>query len=166
MKQRCPVGGERNHLEGPLFARVALAAQEIERHGQPVVDLHLVDDGDVELVEDQRLRDMGGEFRVALDDRHRARTPALVGRRKLGCTAERKCRDQVDREGGRVIVIDDDRDIRLGLPHPFLRLHESGKHPLPIRFLRAAIVEGGTDGGNVRRSNTCDDLGHDSLPFG
>ncbi len=103
---------------------------------------------------------MRGERRIALDHRHRPRPPALVGRRKLRRAAERESRDHLDRERRGVIVVDDDGDVGLGLPHPLLRLLEAREHPLPIRLLGLAVVERRADGGHMRRTYSCDDSGH------
>src|SRR5581483_8913395 len=155
------VDGERDDPERPLLVGVELAAEEIERHREPVIDLHLVDDGEIELVEDDRLRDVRGEFGMALDHRHRARAPALVGGREFGRTAERERRDQVDRKRRGVVVIAHDRDVGFQLPQPLLRLHETREHPLPIGLLGLVVVERRADGGHVRRADAGDDLGHD-----
>ena len=159
------VDRQRNDLERPFLLRVLLAAQEVERHRQAVIDLHLVDDGQVELVENDRLRDVSGERGVALDHRHRPRPPALVGGRELGGAAEREGRDEIDRECRRMVVVDHDRNIRLGFAHPRLRPLEAREHPLPVGFLGPVIVERRADGGNVRRAYTCDDRCHGSLPL-
>ena len=80
-----------------------------------MIDLHLVDDGEVELVEDDRLRDMRGELGMPLHHRHRPRAPAFVGGRKFRRAAERESRDHLDRECGGVVVVDHDGDVGLGL---------------------------------------------------
>ncbi len=144
------VDGERNHRARPVRLLVDLAEQEIHRHRHAVIDFHLVADGEVELVEDHRLRDMRGQRRMALDHRHRPRAPALVGWRELGGAAQRESRDQIDRECRGVIVIDDDGDVGLGLAHPLLRFLEAREHPLPVRLLGLAVVERRADGGHVR----------------
>ena len=157
------VDGQRDHRARPCVLR--LPEQQVHRHGQSVIDLHLVDDGEVELVENDGLRDVRGERGMALDHRHRARAPALVGGRKLRRAAEREGRDHLHREGGGVVVVDHDRDVRLGLRHPFLGFLEAREHPLPIGLLGLAVVERRPDGGNMRRAYTCDDLCHGSLPL-
>ncbi len=157
------VDRKRDHRARPVILR--LPEQEVHRHGEPVVDLHLVDDGEVELVEDHGLRDVRGERGMALHHRHRARTPALVGRRKLRRATECEGRDHLHREGRGVVVIDHDGHVGLGLGHPFLGLLEAREHPLPVGLLGLAIVERRPDGGDVRRPNTCDDLCHGSLPL-
>src|SRR6185436_11842081 len=53
------VDGERNHATGPGRR---LAAHQAERHRQAVVDVHLVDDGQVEVVLDHAVRDVRGEL--------------------------------------------------------------------------------------------------------
>jgi len=64
-----------------------LSAHQRQRHGEAVVDVHPVDDGEVEVVLDQRLREVRGEFRMPLDRRHRPRSPAL---RRRARTRRRK----------------------------------------------------------------------------
>jgi hypothetical protein len=70
-----------------------------------VIDVHLVDDRHVELVEDRRLRDVPRELGVTLDDRDRARAPALVGRRERLGASDRERWDDLERERGRVITV-------------------------------------------------------------
>ena len=56
------VDRERNDLARPFLR---LAEHQRQRHGQAVIDVHLVDDGHVEIVEDQALRDVPGEIGMA-----------------------------------------------------------------------------------------------------
>ena len=72
------VDGERDDLARPF---VRSAEHHRQRNGQAVIDIHLVDDGHVELVEDQALRNMPGKVWMALHIRHLARAPAFVGGR-------------------------------------------------------------------------------------
>ncbi len=144
------VDGERNDRARPMAALVDLAEQKVHRHRHAVIDFHLVADGQIELVEDAGLRDVRGQRRMAYRDRHRPRTPAFVGRRKFRRAAEREGRDHLDREGRGVIVVNDDRDIRLGLAHPLLRFLKAREHPLPIGLLGLAVVERRADGGHMR----------------
>jgi hypothetical protein len=78
---------------------------------------------------------------------------------------QREGRNELHGEGGRVIVVDDDCHIRLGLRHPFLGFLETAEYPLPVGLLGLAVVERRTDGGNVGRAYTCDDCCHGSLPL-
>ena len=123
------VDGERDHRARPVRVLVDLAEQQVHRHRHAVIDFHLVADGEIELVEDDRLRDVRGERRMALDHRHRARAPAFVGRREFRGAAEREGRDQIDRERRGVIVIDDDRHIGLGLAASILAISRSPRTP-------------------------------------
>lgn len=54
-----------------------------------MVHVHLVDDGQVEVILDHALRDVGSQLGVADDLGHRARPPALVGGLELGGAADR-----------------------------------------------------------------------------
>ena len=165
LKQRWPVGGgvhhhvdgKRDHRTRPFGRR---PEHQVERHRETMVDLHLVDDGEVETVEDHRLGDVGSQRRMALDHRHRARAPAFVGGRKFRRAAECEGRDQVHRKRRGMVVIDFDDDVRLGGRHPRLGSFEAGKHPLPVRLLGLLVVDRGADGRHVRRSHACDDSSH------
>ena len=86
------IHGQRNDPAGPFLR---LAEHQGERHGQAMIDVHLVDDREIELVEDDRLRDMTGQHGMPDDGRHRPRTPAFVRRRKLRRTTQRECRNDV-----------------------------------------------------------------------
>lgn len=51
-----------------------LAEHQDHRHRQTMIDLHLVDDGRVELVEDAGLRDVPGQVGMSRHHQHRARS--------------------------------------------------------------------------------------------
>ena len=70
------VDREGDHLARP---RVDLAEDAAQRHGEPVVDVDLVDHGQVEILLDHLRGDVRGELRIADDLRHRARAVAFVG---------------------------------------------------------------------------------------
>ena len=156
------VDRKRDHRTRPVRILVDLAEQQIHRHGHAVIDLHLVADGEIEFVENDRLRNVRGQRRITLHHRNRTRTPAFVGGWKFRSAAERKGRDHLNRKRRRVVVVDDDRDIRLALAHPFLGFLETREHPLPVRLLGSAVVDCCADGRHMRRSDTCDDSGHGS----
>src|SRR5437879_3751035 len=127
-----------------------------------MIDFHLVDDGEVEAVEDRRRRDVRGKPRMALHHRHRARAPTLVGRRKLRRGAKREGRDELDREGRGMVVVDRDHDVRLYLRDPLLGLLEAGEDALPVWVFGLSIVDRSADGRHMRRGESCDDLCHDA----
>ena len=60
-----------------------LAAGDRQRHGEAVIDRHLVGDGHVELIEDEVLDQVPGELRMAVHRRHRPRAEAFVGHGEL-----------------------------------------------------------------------------------
>ena len=77
-----------------------------------MVHVHPVDDREVEIVLDHRLRDMCGKLRMTMDDRHRSGAPAFVGRLELGRAADRERGNHVQAEGRRMIVVDEKDDVR------------------------------------------------------
>jgi hypothetical protein len=44
-----------------------------------MIDVHLVDDRQIEIALDDELRDMRGELRMAFDDRYGTRAPTFIG---------------------------------------------------------------------------------------
>ena len=100
-----------------------------------MINLHLVDDGQVELIENNGLGDVGGERGMAFDDRHGTPPPALICWREFLGAAQRKRRNEVHRERGCVVVIDDDCDVGLCARHPFLGLFKAREDPFPVGFL-------------------------------
>jgi len=57
-----------------------LTEHQAERHSEPVVDVHLVGNGEVEVVLDDRLRNVSGGRRITDDLGHRARSqPSSAG---------------------------------------------------------------------------------------
>jgi hypothetical protein len=151
--------------EGNDRARPSLRLPEHERqrNGQAVVDIHLVDDGQVEVVLDHALRDMRGELRMADDLRHGPRSPAFVGRLELGRGADRERGNDLERERARVVVVHEEDDVRAMLPLPFLRELVAAEHLGPVRLGRLAEIERRADGGHVRGVNGRGDACHDQL---
>src|SRR6185437_11221948 len=90
-----------NNLARPLRR---LTEHQGERYGQAVVDIHLVDDGQIELIQNHGLRDMARQHRIAFDHRHRARAPAFVRRPEFLSTTECEGRNELERERGGVVV--------------------------------------------------------------
>jgi hypothetical protein len=157
---------ERNHRAGPgVLLRVQLAAHQRQRHGEAVVHVHLVDDGEVEVLLDDRLGDVRGQVRMADDGGHRARAPALVGRLKLRRGADGKGGNHLQAEGGGVVVVDQEHDVGLVVLHPLLGEFVALEDRLPVGFLGLAQVQGRADGGHVRGVDGCGDAGHGQAPF-
>src|SRR5215213_31527 len=77
--------GKRDYWTRPCLR---LAAHQAQRHRQSVVDIHLVYDGQIEVVLDHGLRDVRGEFRMTDDLGHGTRAPTLVGRHELAPGSE------------------------------------------------------------------------------
>jgi hypothetical protein len=98
---------------------------------------------------------MAGELRMADHLRHRARTPALVGRHVFGRGADREGRNQIEAERVGVIVVDQEDDIRLLLLQPLLGEVIAIEDRLPIRLRGLAKVECCTN----RRHMRCVDAG-------
>ena len=141
------VHGERDDRDRP---RLRLAVDQRQRHGEAVVDLHLVHQGEVELVEDEALGQVGGQVGAAGHDRHRAGPVPLVGRRELIGAAEREGRHEFGGERRRVVVVDEDDDVGDVLLRPGLRPLVAVEQRLPVRLLRSCR------GRSWRRRPGCD----------
>ena len=148
------VDRERDHLARP---RVRLAEHERQRHRQPVIDVHPVDDRHVELIEDRRLRDVPRELRMALHVGHRARSPAFVGGVEHVGAADGERRDHFERERRSVIVVDQHDDVRHVVGDPALAELVALEHRLPVRLRGLAEVDRGADGRDVRGCDACGD---------
>src|ERR1019366_1318404 len=103
---------------------------------------------------------MRRQFRMPLNDRNRTRPPAFVGWRE-GCgAADGKGGNHVQTEGGSMVVVDQEDDIRLVVFHPLFGEIIALEYGLPVGFLRLARVDGYTNGGHVRGIDGGGDFGH------
>ena len=144
---------------------LAFAEHHAQRHGQAVVDIHLVDDRHVEFVEDQALCNMPGEIGMADDIGHLARTPAFVRRRIALAAADREGRDELHVEGGCMVVIDQDHNIRLFLLLPFAGPVVPGEDRAEIIVALLALVVRHAEQRHMAAAHTCGYPGHlSSLP--
>ena len=91
-----------------------------------------VSDGEVEFIQNQRLGDVPGEVRMSVNWRHGAGAPALVGDRKFFGAAQCKSGNQLQRKGGRMIVVDDNSHIWIKILYPLLRFFKSFKQWRPV----------------------------------
>src|SRR3954447_25449367 len=148
---------KRDHRTWP---RLRLTAHQAQRHRQAMVDIHLVDDGEIEVVLDHRLRNMSGKFRMADYFRHRARAPTFVGRHEFRRGADRKRRDYVEAECVGMIIVDQKNDVRLVILQPLLGIFVALEDPLPIWLARLAEVERRADRGDVRGVDAVGNAGH------
>ena len=130
-----------------------------------MVNVHLVDDGEIKVLLNDRLCNVRCQLWMALNYRHRPRTPAFIGRLKLGCGTDGKGWNKVKTEGSCVVVVDQKNDIRLVVLHPLLAVLVALKNGLPIRLMGFAKVKGCTNGGNVGCENGGCNFGHDQLTF-
>ena len=156
------VHGQRHHLARPLVGR---AEHHRQRHGQAVIDIHLVDDGHVEFVENQALRDVPGQVRVALHVRHGARTPALVGALVAFAAADREGRDDVGIEGGGVVVVDQDHHVGLLRFLPLLRPVIAGEDRAEVIVAGLALIDRHAQQRDMAGADASGNAGHvSSLP--
>ena len=151
------VHGHRNDLHWPGFG---LAEHDRQRHGETVVHVHLVDDGEVEVLLDDRVCNMRSEGGMAFHYGHRTRTPAFIGRLEAGGATNGKRGNDVEAESGGVVVVDQNDHVRLLLGYPFLALGIAGEDLLPVRFVRLAVVQCCTDGGHMAGGDGSSDTGH------
>jgi hypothetical protein len=115
-----------------------------------VIDVDLVDHGQVEILMDHLRGDIGRKFWIADHLRHRTRAIAFVRRVEFRARHDRESWDHLETEGGGVIVVDEEDHIGLVRPLPFLGEVVSGEQRLPVVLLRLAKIEARADGGNVR----------------
>ena len=137
-----------------------LTAHQRQRHGQAMVHVHFVDDGQVKVLLDDGLRNVRGQRGVALHHGHGAWAPALVGRRVLCRCANGECGNHVQAEGRGVVVVYQENHIRSVVLHPLLRELVAFEQRLPIGLGCFTHVDGRANGGHVRGVNGCADACH------
>src|SRR5256886_10484772 len=74
--------------------------------------------------------------------------------------SDREGRHDVETEGGGVIVVDQQDDVRLLLRDPALGELITGEHRSPVRILRLAVVDRGADRRDMRGGDAGSDAGH------
>ncbi len=127
-----------------------VAEHQRQRHGQTVIDRHLVDQGEVEVVSDQRVSDVRREFGVALDTWDGTRPVPFVRRRVRRPGAEHEGRDERQVERCRMVVVDQEDDIGHVVPLILLGELVALEDRPPIGLLGLVVVHRRTDGRNVR----------------
>ena len=125
-----------------------------------VVDVELVEDGHVELVEDQRLGQVPGQFGVSGHRGYRARPESLVGGRVGLGAADGEGRDQVQGELGGVVVVDQDHHIGPLASDPVPGPGEPVEQRFPVVGGGLVVVDRGADGRHVAGRDTGGDAGH------
>ena len=140
-----------------------LPAHQTQGHGQAMVDIHLVDDGQVEIVLDHRLRDMRRQFGMTDHGGHWPRTPAFVGRRVTGSGADRKGRDHVQTESCCMVVVDQEDHVGSVVGHPLLGDLVAFEQRLPVSLVVFPQVKRCAYRGDMRGEDAGGDLGHQLL---
>ena len=137
-----------------------VAPEQLHRHGEAVVDHHLLARADVEVVGDDAVDDPPGELRIALELADRRNAPALVLVLVFERGADGEGRHLVEEEVEAVVVVEDDRDVGLLLGEPFVDRRIALEERLPVRVLELLLGDGVADGGNVRGGQASDDARH------
>ena len=114
---------------GPGFG---LAEHQGERDGEAVVDVHPVDDGEIEVLLDHGLRDVPGEIRRAFHDGTGARAKAFVGGLEFVGAGNGEGGNEVEREGGGVVVVDEKDHVGLVGLLPLFRELEALEERRPV----------------------------------
>ena len=127
---------------------------------QAVVERQALEDRQVELVVDQRPRDVARQRRVSLQRRDLAHAQALVGDAVLVAHAERERRVVVEEERGGVVVEAEEEHVGLLLGQPLRHRLVALEQRRPVRVVLLALVERHRDGGDVRGADAADDARH------
>ncbi|MNV55261.1 hypothetical protein D3C71_1474910 [compost metagenome] len=160
------VDGERDHRAGPgALRRVLFAKHQRQGHGQAVVHGHLVDDGEVKVLLDDRLRNVRGQVRMTNDLGHGARAKALIGHFIFGSGADGERGDQVQAEGRGVVVVDQEDHVGLVVLDPLLAKVIAREHGLPVVLVGLAQVHSRANGWHMRCEHGGGDFGHRQIPF-
>ena len=136
-----------------------------QRHGEAVVDRHLVDERQVELVEDQRLGEVPRQIGMPLTTGTGRGPNPSSAISKSAAMPERERGDELQREGVGVVVVDDDaRHPGAAWPSTPRPARSLAKYGAQYGSCRLALVDGRTHGRDVRRADAADDLSHGPSP--
>ncbi len=141
----------------------ALAVAEVDhrqRRNHAVVDLELLADSRVELIGDQRTRDVPSERAIPRQRRKRPRAEPLVGDRVRVGHAERERRIRIEEELVHVVVVDHQQAVGVELCEPPADLLEWTEQRLP--FVVAPCLLAGVVDVLHRWRVRCADPSHDS----
>jgi hypothetical protein len=130
-----------------------------------VIHIHAIDDGEIEIILDHRMRNVRRQLRMPFHDRHRPRPPTFIGGFVLRRTADREGRNEIEVESGRVIVVNQEDDVGCVSRKPRFGGLVAGEHGLPVVIAGLAQVERSADGRNVRGVNAGSDGGHQGSSF-
>ena len=125
-----------------------------------MVHVHFVDDGEVKVLLDDRMRNVRGQFRVSMHHGHGPGAPAFVSGLKLRGGANGKGGDEVQAEGRGMVVVDQENHIGRVVLEPLLGVFVTLEHRLPIRLSGFAQVQRGANGRHVRGVNGSGDVCH------
>ena len=146
--------------EGPCLR---LAADERQRDGEAVVDVHLIHDRQVELIIHKRFRDVPRKWRMALHDRDMPGPISLVSGIELLGATDRKSRRIFEREAICMIIVDDNHDVGFHLGEPFSGGLVALENRLPVG-LSVGPVDDATKERHVRCAESSDDLSQLQFP--
>ena len=131
-----------------------------------MVDIHLVHDGEIEVLLDDALGDVRGELGSPTYHGHRPRTPAFIRGCEFRGASDGKRRDDLEAERGGVIVVNQEDHVGRICGHPLPGEFEAREQRRPIRLLRLALVDGCADGRHVRAADAGGDARHYTPSFG
>ena len=123
-----------------------------------MLDAHLLADRQIEFSFYEFFTKMNRKFCVAAHFGQRPRAEAFVADRIALGDTEGEGRVLVEHEIGAVVVVDDDRHVRLQLGEPLAHRHVGVRERLPRRRLHLAAVVGDAHRRHVREAYAGDDL--------
>ena len=129
-----------------------------------MIDGHRVAKRHIELIEYERFVEMPGQLGVTIHYGYLTPTATFVRRLKLIGDAEQESGHQVDGKRTGMVVVNNQHDIRLGLRHPLSSSFVAAKQRFPIGLTGLAMVDGRTNGGNMRRRDAADNFNHHGSP--
>ena len=114
-----------------------------------MVQFHLVAQGQIKVLGDDRVGDVGSQVGCTFDIGHRARAPTFVAGFKMRGRTQGKSRNQFQTEVVGMVVVHQKYHVGLVVFVPLLGKLIAIKHFFPIGFVFFAQVPSGTNGGHV-----------------
>ena len=137
-----------------------LTEEQREGDGKSVVDAHLVDHRHVELVENKGLGEVTGQLGMTLNDGDGSWPEAFIGDGELVGASDGERGDDLERERGRVVVVDENDDVGVFLFDPLFGPLVAGEQRCPVVGVGLLEINGRADCGYVTGGDSRGDSRH------
>ena len=151
---------QRNDRHGPVTV-----GQQRKKRKDTVIDRHFLADRRIEFIRHERPGEMPREIGIAGKVGQRALAPAFIRLGVNRADTQRKGRIGIEEKPVHMVVVNDQKQIRLDVRQPLPRWAIAVKQRRPCGFVLLSLVPRGADAGRVRGADTADQRRHDQSPL-